>query len=234
MVSGDLNFLDWEQVRVDLQRTLHKKGPNTIPVVTFSLWHLSKNVLLGDNTVAKEQVEKAKDAFAEAQLPRELRTNFWLLGHRFLYTWRSQDKLRPIMALPMSAEVSITFVKILIFPPKSEFLTTPKGRLLWNTHPSHSESLKTEGLGGHLGSSHSTLSLILYILFFKLWMLLATLQQTIIGDLLYSKNLWLNDKTYPRAFGKGQIWFWCGPKDLFVYSHRMVSPQFGFQNIVPA
>lgn len=41
-------------------------------------------------------------------------------------------------------------------------------------------------------------------------MLLVTLKQTVIDGSLHSKK---NGKTFPWAFGKGQIWLWCGPGD---------------------
>ncbi|ERE66579.1 Retroviral nucleocapsid protein Gag containing protein [Cricetulus griseus] len=45
--------------------------------------------------------------------------------------------------------------------------------------------------------------------------------QTVIGGPLNSKNLWLNGEIFPRAFGKGQIEFWCGPEGLFASSHMI-------------
>lgn len=74
LVSGDLNSLEWNQVKVDLQRTLHKEGPNTIPIVAFSLWRLVKDALISDNMVVKEQIRKTKDAFTEAQELESVRT----------------------------------------------------------------------------------------------------------------------------------------------------------------
>lgn len=44
--SGELNIPDWERVMRDLQRTLRKYGPESIPAATLSLWRLVKDALL--------------------------------------------------------------------------------------------------------------------------------------------------------------------------------------------
>lgn len=47
--SGGLNIPDWEQVMRDLQRTLRRYGPESIPAATLSLWRLVKDSLLSTN-----------------------------------------------------------------------------------------------------------------------------------------------------------------------------------------
>lgn len=67
VTSGGLNVPDWEQVKTDLQKYLHKEGPDSIPIATFSLWRLVKDALLSDNMKVKEQVAEAEAAFGEVQ-----------------------------------------------------------------------------------------------------------------------------------------------------------------------
>lgn len=47
--SGELNIPDWERVMRDLQRTLRRYGPKSIPAATLSLWRLVKDSLLSTN-----------------------------------------------------------------------------------------------------------------------------------------------------------------------------------------
>lgn len=37
LILVGLNIPDWEQVKTDLQKALHDKGPDQIPIATFSL-----------------------------------------------------------------------------------------------------------------------------------------------------------------------------------------------------
>lgn len=54
LVAGVLNIPNWEQVNPDLQKTLQEKGPEQIPIVTFSVWRLVKDVLLSESVKVRE------------------------------------------------------------------------------------------------------------------------------------------------------------------------------------
>jgi len=42
--SGGLNIPDWEHIKTDLQNTLLRDGPESIPLAMISLWRLIKDV----------------------------------------------------------------------------------------------------------------------------------------------------------------------------------------------
>ena len=48
LTGGVINVPDREQVNSDLQKKLHKEGPGSIQIATFSLWRLFKDALLTD------------------------------------------------------------------------------------------------------------------------------------------------------------------------------------------
>eukprot|EP00073_Rattus_norvegicus_P055330 XP_017457820.1 PREDICTED: endogenous retrovirus group K member 6 Gag polyprotein-like [Rattus norvegicus] len=64
---GGLNISDWEHVKTDLQKTLQRDGPESIPVVTFSLWRLVKDALLSTNAKIKEQMSEIERTFKASQ-----------------------------------------------------------------------------------------------------------------------------------------------------------------------
>ena len=55
LISAGLNIPNREQVKTDLQKGLHDKGPDQIPIATFSLWKLAKDALLSEKVEGKEQ-----------------------------------------------------------------------------------------------------------------------------------------------------------------------------------
>ncbi|KAL6034726.1 hypothetical protein STEG23_021962 [Scotinomys teguina] len=59
---GGLNIPDWEQVKVDLQKILRKKGMDIMPLVAFSIWCLIKDALLTDKVKVKEQLVEAEQS----------------------------------------------------------------------------------------------------------------------------------------------------------------------------
>ena len=62
-----MNILDWDQVKTDLQKTLQKEGPESIPVTTFSLWRLVRDTLLNTDAKVKEQMFETERTFRVAQ-----------------------------------------------------------------------------------------------------------------------------------------------------------------------
>ncbi|KAL6092871.1 hypothetical protein STEG23_028626 [Scotinomys teguina] len=67
-ITGDgLNIPDWEQVKVDLQKILRKKGTDNMPLVTFSIWHLVKDALLTDKVKVKEQLVEEEQSLEKIQ-----------------------------------------------------------------------------------------------------------------------------------------------------------------------
>lgn len=58
--SGGLNIPYWEHVKTDLQKTLQRDGPESIPVAMFSLWRLVKDALLSTKAKIKEQMSETK------------------------------------------------------------------------------------------------------------------------------------------------------------------------------
>ncbi|KAL6032266.1 hypothetical protein STEG23_037283 [Scotinomys teguina] len=67
ITGGGLNIPDWEQVKVDLQKILHKKGTDNLPLVTFSIWRLVKDALLTDKMKVKEQLVEAEQSLEKIQ-----------------------------------------------------------------------------------------------------------------------------------------------------------------------
>ncbi|KAL6057306.1 hypothetical protein STEG23_018695, partial [Scotinomys teguina] len=67
ITGGGLNIPDWEQVKVDLQKILHKKGMDNVPLVTFSIWCLIKDALLTDKVKIKEQLVEAEQSLEKIQ-----------------------------------------------------------------------------------------------------------------------------------------------------------------------
>ncbi|KAL6060178.1 hypothetical protein STEG23_004067 [Scotinomys teguina] len=67
ITGGGLNIPDWEQVKVDLQKILPKKGTDNVPLVTFSIWHLVKDALLTDKVKVKEQLAEAEQRLEKIQ-----------------------------------------------------------------------------------------------------------------------------------------------------------------------
>ncbi|KAL6092038.1 hypothetical protein STEG23_022244 [Scotinomys teguina] len=67
ITGGGLKIPDWEQVKVDLQKILCKKGTNNMPLVTFSIWHLVKDALLTDKVKVKEQLADAEQSLEKIQ-----------------------------------------------------------------------------------------------------------------------------------------------------------------------
>lgn len=65
--SGGLNIPDWEFVKKDLQRTLQRNGPESIPVSTFTLWRLIKDALLSTNAKIKRRMSELERTFETAQ-----------------------------------------------------------------------------------------------------------------------------------------------------------------------
>ena len=46
LTGRGFNIFHWEQVKKDLQKALHDKGPESLPIATFLLWRLVKDALL--------------------------------------------------------------------------------------------------------------------------------------------------------------------------------------------
>ncbi|KAL6064421.1 hypothetical protein STEG23_020148 [Scotinomys teguina] len=67
ITGGGLNIPDWEQVKVDLQKILRKKGTDNVPLVTFSIWHLVKDALHTDKVKVKEQLVEAEQSLEKIQ-----------------------------------------------------------------------------------------------------------------------------------------------------------------------
>ncbi|KAL6088796.1 hypothetical protein STEG23_010163 [Scotinomys teguina] len=67
ITGGGLNIPDWEQVKVDLQKILRKKGTDNVPLVTFSIWRLVKDALPTDKVKAKEQLVEAELSLEKIQ-----------------------------------------------------------------------------------------------------------------------------------------------------------------------
>ncbi|KAL6066004.1 hypothetical protein STEG23_002472 [Scotinomys teguina] len=67
ITGGGLNIPNWEQVKVDLQKILCKKGTDNMPIVTFSMWHLIKDALLTDKVKVKEQLVEAEQSLEKIQ-----------------------------------------------------------------------------------------------------------------------------------------------------------------------
>ncbi|KAL6034324.1 hypothetical protein STEG23_034944 [Scotinomys teguina] len=65
--GGGLNIPDWEQVKVDLQKALRKKGMDNVPLVTFSIWPLIEDALLTDKVKVKEQLVEAEQSLEKIQ-----------------------------------------------------------------------------------------------------------------------------------------------------------------------
>lgn len=65
--SGGLNIPDWEQVMRDLQGTLQRYGPKSIPATTLSLWRLVKDALLSTNAKIRGRMSKIERTFGAAQ-----------------------------------------------------------------------------------------------------------------------------------------------------------------------
>lgn len=74
LVSGGFNIPDWEQVKVDLQKYLHKEGHDSVSLATFSLWRLVKDALLSDDIEVQEHLNEAKTVLEESQIEEALRT----------------------------------------------------------------------------------------------------------------------------------------------------------------
>ncbi|KAL6038240.1 hypothetical protein STEG23_034913 [Scotinomys teguina] len=64
---GGLNIPDWGQVKVDLQKVLHEKELDSVPIVTFSIWHLVKDALLTEKVKVKEQLAEAEQSLEKIQ-----------------------------------------------------------------------------------------------------------------------------------------------------------------------
>ncbi|KAL6054510.1 hypothetical protein STEG23_029837 [Scotinomys teguina] len=71
--GGGLNIPDWEQVKVDLQKALRKKGMDNVPLVTFSIWPLIEDALLTDKVKVKEQLVEAEQSLEKIQEEEMLR-----------------------------------------------------------------------------------------------------------------------------------------------------------------
>ncbi|KAL6084000.1 hypothetical protein STEG23_002519 [Scotinomys teguina] len=67
ITGGGLKIPNWEQVKVDLQKILHKKGTDNMPLVTFSIWRLIKDASLTDKVKVKEQLVEAKQSLEKIQ-----------------------------------------------------------------------------------------------------------------------------------------------------------------------
>ncbi|KAL6032808.1 hypothetical protein STEG23_008162 [Scotinomys teguina] len=68
ITGGGLNIPDSEQVKVDLQKILRKKGMDNVPLVTFSIWRLIKDALLTDKVLkVKEQLVEAEQSLEKIQ-----------------------------------------------------------------------------------------------------------------------------------------------------------------------
>ncbi|KAL6089933.1 hypothetical protein STEG23_027245 [Scotinomys teguina] len=67
ITGGGLNIPDWEQVKVDLQKILRKKGTDNVPLVSFSIWRLIKDALLTDKGKVKEQLVEAEQSLEKIQ-----------------------------------------------------------------------------------------------------------------------------------------------------------------------
>lgn len=67
IANGGLNIPDWKQVKRDSQKALQDKGSESIPIATFSLWRLVKDVLLSENLRVKEQMMEIERTFGIAQ-----------------------------------------------------------------------------------------------------------------------------------------------------------------------
>lgn len=67
LTGGGLNISVWKQVKRDLQKRLEKEGTNSVPVSTFSLWHLILNTLLTDKVKVRPEVTEAKEILEEIQ-----------------------------------------------------------------------------------------------------------------------------------------------------------------------
>lgn len=60
LISAGLNIPHWEQVKTDLQKALHDKGPDQIPIATFSLWRLVQDALLSQKVKVEEQCRRLR------------------------------------------------------------------------------------------------------------------------------------------------------------------------------
>ncbi|KAL6063180.1 hypothetical protein STEG23_037832 [Scotinomys teguina] len=67
ITGGGLNIPDWEQVKVDLQKILRKKGTDKVLLATFSIWCLIKDALLTDKVKVKEQLVEAEQSLEKIQ-----------------------------------------------------------------------------------------------------------------------------------------------------------------------
>ncbi|KAL6088971.1 hypothetical protein STEG23_021128 [Scotinomys teguina] len=67
ITRGGLNIPDWEQVKVDLQKILRKKGTDKVLLATFSIWCLIKDALLTDKVKVKEQLVEAEQSLEKIQ-----------------------------------------------------------------------------------------------------------------------------------------------------------------------
>ncbi|KAL6092808.1 hypothetical protein STEG23_011485 [Scotinomys teguina] len=67
ITGGGLNIPDWEQVKVDLQKILRKKGTDKVLLATFSIWYLIKDALLTDKVKVKEQLVEAEQPLEKIQ-----------------------------------------------------------------------------------------------------------------------------------------------------------------------
>ena len=65
--GGGLHIPDWEQVKTDLQRTLRRDGPESIPVTMLPSWRLVKDALLSTNANIKERMSETERTFRAAQ-----------------------------------------------------------------------------------------------------------------------------------------------------------------------
>ncbi len=79
LTGGFLNNSDWDQVRHDLQKLLRDRGPESIPIATFSLWRLVKDALLTDKIKIKEQLAECEQALNQVQ--EEQMAESLLLSH---------------------------------------------------------------------------------------------------------------------------------------------------------
>ncbi|KAL6062100.1 hypothetical protein STEG23_009821 [Scotinomys teguina] len=120
ITGGGLNIPEWEQVKIDLQKTIRKKGTDNVPLVTFSFWHLVKDALLTDKVKVKEQLVEAEqslekiqeeEAFAYLGVPNLIKTDNgpayasqgfqkfckrWSIQHKTGIPYNPQDAERPM------------------------------------------------------------------------------------------------------------------------------------------
>ncbi|KAK7795589.1 hypothetical protein U0070_002772, partial [Myodes glareolus] len=80
--SEGLNISNWKQIKKDLQKRLQKKGADSVPISTFSLWCLVCDALLTDKVKVRLEVVVAKEILEEIQEEETCCSIGWAESHR--------------------------------------------------------------------------------------------------------------------------------------------------------